>query len=183
MSKEFITKIIVITGEKGSGKTFLCEWCASEFQSRKFDVAGLISKKNLEVSQRSRIEVRDIRSGESHVLAERLDEYDLSSMTPRWKFDSKIMKWGNEKLKVAVPCDLLIIDELGLMEFNHQKGWTNSFPILVENRYRLAVVVIRPQLLSEAYRMLGQFKILEVDEKDRSASQKKLDEMVSEYLA
>jgi nucleoside-triphosphatase THEP1 len=182
MSKEPTAKIIVITGEKGCGKTTLCEWCASEFQSRKLDVAGLISITNNEDHQKTKIKVRDIRSGESHVLAERLNTFDLSSMTPRWKFDPRILEWGNKQLNTTVPCDLLIIDELGLMEFNHQKGWMNAFPILIGKKYQLAVVVIRPQLLSQAHEILGEFHIFEVDEKDRNTNRKKLDEIVSENL-
>ncbi len=182
MSKGTSSKIIVITGEKGSGKTILCEWCTKEFQSRKFDVTGLLSVTDVAGDSRTKIDVKDIHSGEIRVLAEKLNSFDYSSMTPRWKFETQTLEWGNEKLNACVPCDLLIIDELGLMEFIHDKGWMNAFPILLGRKYRLALVVIRPQLLANAYEKLGEFQVFEMDVKNHELNRKRLDKLVSEQL-
>lgn len=172
----------MITGEKGSGKTSLCEWCISEFQSRNYNVAGLISISDYEDHEKTNIRVRNIRSGETHLLAQKIDAFDYSSLTPRWKFDLEGFEWGNQQITNSVPCDLLIIDELGLMEFTHQKGWMNAFPILMGKNFQVALVVIRPQLLSKAKEILGKFQLFKIDDRDPDLNRKRIDRLVSENL-
>jgi len=45
---------------------------------------------------------------------------------------------------------LLIVDELGPLEFIHAKGWLSGLVALDSFRYRLALVVIRPELMEAA---------------------------------
>lgn len=42
---------------------------------------------------------------------------------------------------------MLLIDELGPLEFNRQTSWVASFEILKRKNYKLALVVIRPEYL------------------------------------
>ena len=182
MKQDAYPRIVVVTGEKESGKTTLCEWCASEFLSRRFDVAGLLSISEIKDGCKTAINARIIRTGESNILAQRSTDFDLSSITPRWNFDNKVLEWGNEQLNTCIPCDLLIIDELGWMEFNHQKGWTNAFSILNSREYQIALVVIRPQLLALAHDKIGEFSIVEVTPDTRIAKKRKLEEVISGNL-
>jgi nucleoside-triphosphatase THEP1 len=50
--------------------------------------------------------------------------------------------------------DVLVIDELGPLEFDLQTGWTASFEVLRRKRYRLALIVIRPECL-DAFSNMG----------------------------
>jgi hypothetical protein len=45
---------------------------------------------------------------------------------------------------------LLVIDELGPVEFDQGRGLTKAFDILDSQTYRLAVAVVRPDLLERA---------------------------------
>lgn len=46
--------------------------------------------------------------------------------------------------------DLLVIDELGPLEFCRREGLSESFAAIGRGRFRLAVVVIRPELITAA---------------------------------
>jgi hypothetical protein len=64
--------------------------------------------------------------------------------------DETVMAWGNAHLARLTPPDLLIIDELGPLEFSAGKGLQAAFPLLEGRGYRWGVVVIRPDLLAAA---------------------------------
>jgi len=56
----------------------------------------------------------------------------------------------------------LVIDELGYLEFELKTGWTASFEVLHSKKYRLAMVVIRPECI-DAFSNLGfHFQVKEV---------------------
>jgi len=69
-------------------------------------------------------------------------------------FDSKIFTWGNQCLQQSSQVDVLVIDELGFLEFDLSTGWTASFELLQRQKYRLAIVVIRPECI-EAFAKMG----------------------------
>ena len=177
-----ISPIIGITGEKGSGKTSLCEWCASEYRSRGFDVAGIISPGSFVDGEKKKILAKDIRSGDTRVLAEKLTQLDTSSITPAWEIVDSTLDWGNNILKNSVPCDLLIIDELGQLELIYRKGWMSAFQILEAKRFHLALVVVRSQMLSKAKEILGDIIVFEVSGKDPSLNQQRIEKVMSETL-
>jgi nucleoside-triphosphatase THEP1 len=74
--------------------------------------------------------------------------------------------WGNQILRETVPCDLLVIDELGPLEFNREEGWIKAFDVLESGDYRSALVVIRPTLLDDALERWDVERIINVDDPD-----------------
>ncbi len=51
-------------------------------------------------------------------------------------------------LESATPCDLLIVDELGPLEFERNEGWPAGLAAIDSAAYKVGVVVIRPELLA-----------------------------------
>ena len=103
-------------------------------------VAGLLSPAVMQDGQKTGIFLEDLNSGEQRLLA-------IDPLTPhanfvrasspfgrgesvhtfpvgKWLFDPQVLRWGNAVLASCPPCDLLIVDELGPLEFNVGKGWT-----------------------------------------------------------
>jgi hypothetical protein len=72
---------------------------------------------------------------------------DAAVTLGEYRFDAQVLDWGSDVLASATPCGLLIIDELGPLEFVRRLGWTRAFDVLALCRYDLAVVVVRPELL------------------------------------
>ena len=53
-------------------------------------------------------------------------------------------------LEKLPPGELLLIDELGPLEFRGEGGFIAGFAAIDARHYRLAVVVVRPELLDAA---------------------------------
>lgn len=54
---------------------------------------------------------------------------------------------------------MLIIDEIGPLEFGRNAGWTASFGVLEGKEYQLAIVVIRPAYIGAFFRLGFGFQI------------------------
>ncbi len=169
----------VLTGERGIGKTTHCRALADEARAAGWDVAGLLSPAIFENGIKTGIHVQNLRTGETRPLAI-ASHLPLSTShsepltTPHfqlghWLFDPSALAWGNHILQSRQPCDLFIIDELGPLEFFRGEGWVNAFDALRQGRYRLGVVVIRPECLEAFSKMGFPFQVVEVGSSNLSS--------------
>lgn len=140
----------MITGRRGAGKSTLCRLLIEAARLAGWDVSGVLSPARVEDFIKTGIEVVDLRSEEQHTLAQRQDPPDPRSPTPGWAFDPDVLAWGNLRLANACPCDLLVVDELGPLELLHNGGWQAGIAALDGGQFRLALVVIRPELIGAA---------------------------------
>ena len=140
----------LFTGSIGAGKTTFCRHLAQAARSQAWDVAGLLSPAWIEAGQKIGILAEDLRSGEQRTLATTAPHSQAGLQFGPWYFDQQVLDWGNQVIVKSFPCDLLIVDELGPLEFNRQIGLTAAFDILSQRHYRAGCVVIRPSLLAEA---------------------------------
>ncbi|MFH0881321.1 MAG: nucleoside-triphosphatase [Lentisphaerota bacterium] len=138
--------IFVLSGESGAGKTALCLQTVELLRQAGVQPAGLVSPARFEDGCKVEIMARDIRSGEQRQLAER-NARDRESAGCGWRFEPAALQWGDEILKSATPCDVLMIDELGSLELKHNKGWMTAWTILKAHHFQAAVIVVRPSLL------------------------------------
>lgn len=76
-------------------------------------------------------------------------------LTPGWSYDPGVFEWGNEVLRRAIPCDLLVIDELGPIEILGGRGWSSAFEVLSTGDYDAALVVCRPALVDRLHERVG----------------------------
>ena len=145
-----VREIIILTGDLSSGKTSLCLEIAKVAKEKGLDVAGMISPAVFTGSQKTAIDALDLRSWKRNRMAELHKGKKSDLETKRWSFDPSVVAWGNQVLADATPCDLLIIDELGPLEFERNEGWTEGFSALDEEKYKAAIVVVRPSLIDAA---------------------------------
>lgn len=151
--------IVILTGESGSGKTTICTQIAALARARGLKVAGVLTPPRLAGGCRVGLDVEDIRTGECRPLAERVSVTD-GPATEGWHFHIDGLAWGTMVLRDATPCDVLVIDELGPLELVQGQGWAMSLDLLRASRFRLALVVVRPALLSCFQERLGGVKPL-----------------------
>ena len=144
----------IITGERGSGKTTFCTEFVRMAQLESWDAAGILSPAIFREDQKIAISARDIRGGTHRILAAltRRNASDLEF--GEWFFNRVALDWGNEVIRASVPCDLLVIDELGPLEFNLKVGWLSALDVVKTGKFSLALVVIRPELLETARELL-----------------------------
>ncbi|MBN2257530.1 MAG: hypothetical protein JW704_06875 [Anaerolineaceae bacterium] len=144
------SRLIILSGLRGSGKSTLLQSAIGRVRNSGQDVAGILSlpveKNGLKVA----IDGLDLRKGEKQRLAVRNSGSQGALDTDRWQFNPHRMRWANDLLEAVSACDLLVVDELGVLEFERGQGWLAGLKALDKGRYKAAIVVIRPELLAKA---------------------------------
>lgn len=157
---------VLVTGERGAGKTVFCGALveAARTMPRPPAVAGVVSPRVYEHGDQVGIDVEDLRTGRRRRLAalRSPDEPARSEATRLWRFDEEALAWGNEVLRSATPCDLLVVDELGPLEFEEGGGWPAGLAAVDSGDFTAAVVVVRPRLLPEARRRWPAAEVVEM---------------------
>jgi len=159
----------IVTGWRGSGKTAFCQGMIQQARQENWDVAGILSPARFEKGVKAAVDAIDLRTADRKPLAnlQRQDETDLAFGD--WFFNRRTLAWGNQVLQASVPCDLLVIDELGPLEFNLHTGWTAAFEVLESASFRIALAVIRPELMMAGQAMLQPAKIIEIRHANEAA--------------
>lgn len=153
------SKIVVLTGGRGAGKTTTCRRRVEAARLADWDAGGVISPARFEGGGKTGIWAEDLRTGERRLLASRVSGELTGHRLGPWTFDLQALEWGNQVITAAPPCDLLVIDELGPLEFNQNMGWDASFEVLRSQNYALAIVVIRPECIKAFSDMGFTFKV------------------------
>lgn len=153
---------IILTGEKGAGKTTLCQHLVEQARELGMNVRGVISPAIFEAGQKVGIGVVDLKDSRFRRLAYTHEHKTKGPATEGWAFAKEVVEWGNEVLKESTPCDLLIVDELGPLEFERGQGWLHGFAALDQGEYNLALVVIRPELTNQALARWPDAEIIEL---------------------
>ena len=152
--------LLIITGWRGVGKTTLCRLLAETVSgwgdfpqpekgrnNRSWQVAGLLSPAVIVKGEKVAIDAVNLRSGEKRRLATHTAIPHQGTAMLDWAFDPAVLDWGNQVLRQAVPCDLLIVDELGPLELLHKGGWQAGVEALNSGLFRMGIVVIRPEFM------------------------------------
>jgi len=143
-------QVILVTGLRGAGKTSWCSKLAKVAQDQGMNVSGILSPGIFKGKNKIGIAVKNIATGEQHQLAElRIGELEGLS-TPRWKFNPESMSWANRILQEINTSDLLIIDEIGPLEFLRGEGLTAGIKCIDQNKFKVACVVVRTSFVPTA---------------------------------
>ena len=153
-------EIIVITGDRGAGKSRYCLRLLSEKREDR-SAAGIISPAVYTNGSKTGFYTLDVRTNEKKLCGIRtVSEGTIG----HWQMDPAVLEWGNELIRSACPCDLLFIDELGPLEFERREGYTAAFDVLRNGQYGAAYVVIRPECLEMFRQFFRDFRIIRIGE-------------------
>ena len=155
-------RILIITGEIGSGKTSLLHDLVTGLRTKGFAPAGIISPGRVEDGTKTGIRLLNVKTGDEWLLAELRGAEAVGPATLRWQFYQDVMDTGNQILGELDSCDFLFIDELGPLEFLRKEGWQSAFTALEESDYNTALVVIRPGLLDVALKRWPSAEIFKI---------------------
>jgi nucleoside-triphosphatase THEP1 len=139
-------KLILVTGQSGSGKTHWCLELAHLAKIGGFNAVGLVSPAVIEGDVKVGIDLVDIKSGSRQRLAGRRGRSSPGQSTLNWDFNNEALTWGNSILGQLETCQLLILDEIGPLELLHGAGLINAIGLISARGYGLACVVVRPAL-------------------------------------
>lgn len=143
-------RLAILTGPRGCGKTQACLQLAEAALAQGDAPAGLVSPAVFEDGDKTAIDLLDLGSGERRRLAERPPPGAAGTAGLGWRFDATALAWGNAILERLPAGGLLILDELGPLEFGHGRGLSAGLALLDARRHRQAVAVVRPELLPVA---------------------------------
>jgi nucleoside-triphosphatase THEP1 len=160
--------VVLVTGERGVGKTQLCQQVVELAGKEGYRCAGVLSRAVLEGSDKVAIILRDVATNVEKALA-------VADNTPgdircgRYRFVPAALEWGSRLLAGATPCDLLIVDELGPLELTLGRGLVTALDVLHEGAFSLALVVVRSELLNTLRERLywAETRVVEVDLENR----------------
>ena len=154
--------LFIVTGPREVGKTSFIKYLLNLAKANGVDAAGVLSPAVFVEEKKTGINLQDPRTGVSQRLAILRHSENEGVFTERWLFSKEVMDWGNELLASAIPCDLLIVDELGPIELERGEGWQNGITALSSGEYQAAVVVIRPELLDTASQLWPNANIITI---------------------
>ena len=161
--KIVLGKINIISGERGVGKTILCSNLKEELTRRGFSAAGIISPGIYFDNVKIGIAALNIKNGEKVKLADYSPGWDIDNPLRMWKINSGAIRWGNEVLKNSTPCDVLIIDDIGYLEFEKHTGWYRSIDLIKEEKFKIAFIVVRKDLVEIAHLYWKNAQIIKIE--------------------
>jgi nucleoside-triphosphatase THEP1 len=157
--------LIILSGPRAAGKTTFIQKTLDHLHNKSVDIAGILSLPVEEDGVKIAIDGLDLRSGQTRRLAIRNPGLSGDLATRQWLFEPRAMQWANGVLEISTPCDLLVVDELGVLEFERGQGWMAGLKALDGKQYTAAVVVIRPELLEEALKRWPNSLVMSVSRK------------------
>ncbi len=138
--------LIVVTGESGTGKSTWLQELHAELKVRLIPVGGVITDREYDSESTWKLVLTDIISSEKRVVAT-TEPKTQALETENYYFDRSALDWGSRRLSAATG-DWLIVDEVGILEFDHQ----GFFPALkqISGQYSgVLVLSLRKSLLVE----------------------------------
>ncbi|MBC8401291.1 MAG: hypothetical protein H8E14_07370 [Candidatus Marinimicrobia bacterium] len=138
--------LIVVTGEPGSGKSSWLHELRQELDNRSITVGGVITRREYESESIWKLVITDIASSEQQVAAT-MEPREQSIETEHYFFDQAALDWGSQRLNAAVG-DWLIVDEVGILEFD-QQGFYPALKQISEQYSGVLVLSLRKSLLVE----------------------------------
>lgn len=152
----------IITGPFQVGKTRFCSFLIQQAQTQSLKLAGVICPPVYSDKEKTSITIENLKTHEHRTLAKMRTTEIQGLLTDHWVFDEEVMAWGNLVLADSEGCDLLLIDELGPLEFKRGQGWQNGLHAIENGKYKIAVVVIRPAFVETAVKRWPHAQVVEI---------------------
>ena len=143
-------RLILLSGPSGCGKTTWCIQLQKIAVRQNITVHGIISPPVFKNGSKIGINLLPLPGGRPRRLAVHRQNETSGLFTEDWRFDEHQMDWGERYLARIRSPQLLIVDELGPLEFLNGQGWQSAFSLIGKRAYHLAVIVVRPSLLDVA---------------------------------
>ncbi|MGD2252331.1 MAG: nucleoside-triphosphatase [Anaerolineales bacterium] len=157
--------LTLISGERESGKTSLCASILAAYHKQAGDLAqasGVLSPAVIVDGVKTGIDALSVASGERRPLARLRSESSHGLMTQNWDFEEATIDWVNSLLRETGETELLIVDELGPLELARGEGFMAAIPMLQTGSYRMALAVVRSELLPSARKILPVSGVIEI---------------------
>lgn len=160
----------IITGWRGSGKTSFCQAMIEQARQAGWKAAGIFSPAVEKNGIKEFIYAVAISTGEKRLLAAAQQQTRDDFAFGDWFFNQETLAWGNKVIANSLPSDLLVIDEIGPLELFLSLGWVNALEVIQRTDFRLAMVVVRSELVEAASRIIQPTQIIHLNGADEVRS-------------
>ena len=140
------TRVVVVTGASGSGKTEAVVLAADRLRAAGVRVAGFVQPGEWSENRKVAFRLRDLATGVEAPLA-RLSEQGDGDFGTRFVFDDAGFELGGEALARATPGSVVFVDELGPVELRDGGHMPAVKKALGEEGLAASVVVVRRMLV------------------------------------
>ena len=146
------------------GKTLLCKKLAEKFSSSGLMVSGILSIKRTENRSGRKIFAQIINSKEEREIAVFEPGWDADFPIRDWRLNQENLEWADKMIRNLLPADVIIIDELGYLEFEMGRGLVSGIDILESGEYMAAFVVIRTSLIKAAREKIQIHEVIHINQ-------------------
>lgn len=148
-------RLYILTGLIAVGKTSLCWRLVERLRELGGRAYGVLELAVLgDAGQKAGVALLDIDSNEVRTLAR--SDRDLGGpRVGRFSFDSEILAWRREIICRHPACELLILDEVGRLEFAGEEGTGVIWAALGGQEVAGVLLVVRGGYLAAAVRELA----------------------------
>jgi nucleoside-triphosphatase len=174
--------IWIISGPRGVGKTRFCSNLVENARRQGLLVKGVTCPAVFSQGIKTAIDVEDLASQKRYRLAQAKNYDGCGTVTDHWDFDANVMAMTDHLLADAHDCDLVVLDELGPLEFKMGKGWQNGLMLIDQKDFDNALVVIRPELVGDAMERWPTAKVIEIPPMLDEVGEKALQEQIFTVL-
>jgi len=137
--------IVLITGMRQVGKSTALRSAVTQLRDDGIRVSGLLTER----TGPHDLSVTELHTGSRYLLTEPFKD-EPGSLTRHFTMNDAALARSGRALVDAFPTQVFALDELGLLELKHGRGWVDALDLLAREHYRLALVVVRPELLGDA---------------------------------
>lgn len=138
-------RIILLTGERQIGKSTVCLGLVDMLRQTDLKVSGLITRR----SGPDDLQVDELHTGDTYALTLQNTE-DIGLTVGHFRMSVQALARGDRALDSAFPTQVFILDEVGRLELERGQGWARALKLLHHKSYRIAFIVVRPELLIHA---------------------------------
>jgi nucleoside-triphosphatase len=159
---------LALIGERGCGKTSLILYLVEAFQKSGLAPAGVVSIGIFEQGEKVAIEVLDLMSGTSRLLARLRKEVVTDLRFGDWSFYPETFEWANYQLGSISQTELLIVDEIGPLELEQGGGFKVGLSLFEKGNFHLGIMTARPKCVEDLQNRLPKLQLFSIASWDKN---------------
>jgi len=175
------TKLLILTGGIGSGKTLVLKKLIQQFQKEGIKVEGFYQERIVEKDETIGYDFVEIETGRQIEFLRK--NGSGSHRVGKYSINTGVFPIGKEIL-VNSSQPIVIVDEIGKME-NKGEGWAESFVSLLQQNNSLVIASFRKELVTELQQKfdVAEAPVFDLDEENLETIQDRIIQMVRENSA
>jgi len=171
-------KVIIITGNKGDGKTTKLKNIINLLRAVSIGVAGFVAVGEWQNGERSKYTLVDIITGKMSVICT-VTATEGYQKLERFYFNPNTIEFGENVLaNIPTEKNVVVVDEIGPFELNGEV-WHNSLQRLIKNTNHVLLISVRNKLIDE---VINKYKLKNMLVFDVKVADNEIVKKIEEFL-